>query len=118
MRPLALATALVLVASCSTPAGQREPAPFARERGIVATSELPAGYVKLDPAAKNFLRVSGDPLVLAPSDEANGNVTLAIASRNHDMTMVSRLTLPSRIAPAGAVHRKSVNADYPLLPPS
>lgn len=108
MRLIAIVVSASLAASCSTPAGQREPAPFARERGIVATSELPAGYVKLDPVAKNFLRVSGDPLVLEASDEANGNVTLAIASRNHDMTMVSfaataegKLKLDFYISPDG-----------------
>lgn len=108
MRVTGIVVAALLLASCSTPPGQREPAPFARERGIIATSELPAGFIKLDPVAKNFLRVSGDPLALEASDESNGNVTMAIASRNHDMTMVSvaattegKLKLDFYISPDG-----------------
>ena len=90
MRFLTLLLLPALLVACATPPDQREPAPFAPSRGVVATADLPAGHVVVSGDEPVYLRLAGtDTLVLEPADEASADLVVHFASRDHDMTMVS-----------------------------
>jgi len=90
MRSWMLLLLPILFAGCATPPDQREPAPFAPSRGVMAAEDLPVGHVVVSGNDPFYLRLSGtDTLTLEPADEATADLVVHFASRDHDMTMVS-----------------------------